>query len=75
MKTALSCRCPPRDGCMTDPIDLTGIWSPTTAALIRSAWETRRDSADPQPIREHYRATTHQGLRAVLANIMTGGER
>jgi len=40
---------------MTDH-DLTGAWSPTTAAILRDAWTARRDNADPQPIRQHWRA-------------------
>lgn len=57
-----------------EPIhDLTSIFSPETAAIICEAWVTHRDQADPEPIREHYRQTTHQGLRALLAQIMTGG--
>lgn len=52
-------------------IDLTPIFTPTTAAVIRDAWITRRDGLDPQPIRDAYRATQHAGFRAALAHLMT----
>jgi len=59
---------------MTDIFhDLTGAWSKATADLIRDAWITKRDGTDPEPIRQAYRATHHQGLRDTLATIMTGG--
>lgn len=58
---------------MTDPIDLTGYWNRATAALIRDAWITKRNNADPEPIRKAYRDNAHEAFRAVLAAIMTGG--
>ena len=51
--------------------DLTGAFTPDTAAAIQAAWITRRDGLDPQPIREIYRATPHAGFRAALAHLMT----
>lgn len=54
--------------------DLTGHWSTATADLIRDAWITWRDGTDPQPIRDRYREQP-QEVRAVLANIMTGGTK
>lgn len=56
---------------MTDPIDLTGYWNRSTAAIIRDAWTTWRDGKDPAPIRQAYRDNAHDGLRAVLTSIMT----
>lgn len=53
--------------------DLTGTWSKPTADLIRDAWITKRDGTDPEPIRQAYRDNAHEGFRAVLAAIMTGG--
>lgn len=54
--------------------DLSEVWSKQTADIIAAAWITHRDQTDPQPIREHYR-TAPSELRAVLANIMTGGSK
>lgn len=59
---------------MSDPHDLTGYWNRSTAAIIRDAWTTWRDGKDPQPIREQYRQAP-QPVRAVIANIMTGGAK
>lgn len=53
--------------------DLTAHWSKATADLIAAAWTTHRDGTDPQPIRQAYRQAP-QPVRAVLANIMTGGQ-
>ena len=57
--------------CEAVVIDLTPIFTPTTADAIRDAWITRRDGLNPQPIREIYRATPHAGFRAALAHLMT----
>lgn len=59
---------------MTDMLDLTPHFTQQTADLIRDAWITWRDQTDPQPIRDAYR-TAPQEVRAVVANIMTGGTK
>ena len=48
--------------------DLTPIWSPATADLIRDAWLCARDGTDREPIRQYYR--DNPTLRAVIADIM-----
>lgn len=55
--------------------DLTGAFTPETAAMIADAWITARDGLPKEPIRDHYRRVPHNGFRALLAHLMTEDPR